>query len=185
MILLENTLISNDLKEVMFCCDLQVCKGACCVDGDAGAPLEAEEISLLEDYREELMPYLRFESIEIIRNLGVFDYDADGNFVTPLVRDKECVYAIFEKGCARCAIEKAFSEKAIPFRKPVSCHLYPVRLKALNGGKTAINYHAWDICVSALEKGRYANMPLWLFLEDSLIRKFGKKWFSKLAKSLR
>jgi len=185
MILLDTTLISDDLKEVMFCCDLPVCKGACCVEGDAGAPLEAEEISLLEDYREELTPYLRPESIEVLSHYGVFDYDAEGNFVTPLVTDKECAYAIFDKGVARCAIEKAFIEGAVPFRKPVSCHLYPARLKDLTDGKTAINYHAWDICRSALEKGQATCTPLWLFLEDSLTRKFGKKWFSRLAKSLR
>ena len=184
MILLENTLISDDLQTVHFSCDLKKCKGACCVEGDAGAPLEEEEISLLEDYIDEIKPYMLGEGIEEIRKNGVFDYDADGKYVTPLVNGKECAFVFFKDGIARCAIEEAYQGKRIPFPKPLSCHLYPVRIRELHEGE-ALNYHKWHICNKALENGMKLKMPLYLFLEEALIRKYGRNWYNKLAKLLR
>ncbi len=181
MIQLNEVLISDELRDVHFCCDLQRCKGACCVEGDAGAPLEEEEISLLEDYLEEIKSFMIPRGIDEIEKTGVFDYDADGKFVTPLVNGKECSFVYFEDGIARCAIEKAFREKAIPFPKPLSCHLYPIRISQV-GKKDAINYHKWQICNKALENGMKLKMPLYRFLEDALIRKYGRSWYNKLVK---
>jgi len=180
MISLQNTLISDDLKEVFFCCDMKKCKGACCIEGDAGAPLEEEEISLIEDYREEITCFMREEGKEEVEKNGVFYYDAEGRCLIPLVNGKECVFVYFENGIARCAIEKAFSEKKIPFPKPLSCHLYPVRIGKLYRGE-AVNYHKWQICEPALERGIKEKIPLYRFLEKSLKRKYGRNWYNKLA----
>jgi len=184
MIRVDNILVSDDLRDVSFCCDLEKCKGACCIEGDAGAPLEEKEISLLEDFKERIIPFMRQEGAAEIEKNGVIDYDAAGRYVTPLIKGKECVYVIFEDGIARCAIEKAYSENAIPFPKPISCHLYPVRISELKSGE-AVNYHKWYICSKALEKGKRINLPLYRFLEDSLVRKFGKTWYNNLAQSLK
>jgi hypothetical protein len=184
MIHFENTLISDDLTTVHFACDLAKCKGACCVDGDAGAPLEEEEISLIEDYLEEIKPFMLPDGIREIEKTGVFDYDAGGKYVTPLVNGKECAFVCFEEGIARCAIERAYQQKRIPIPKPVSCHLYPVRIKKLREGE-ALNYHKWHICNKALENGMKLKMPLYLFLEEALIRKYGRNWYNRLIKLLR
>lgn len=183
MISLGNTLISDDLKSVHFVCDLSKCKGACCVEGDAGAPLDEEEISFLEDYIEKIKPYMLETGIAQVERNGVFDYDADGNFVTPLVNDQECAFVYFENDITRCAIEQAYQEKKIPFAKPISCHLYPVRIKQLKTGE-GVNYHKWHICNKALENGEKLKMPLYRFLEEALIRKYGRTWYNKLVKLL-
>ena len=184
MIHVEGKYVSDDLVNVRFACDLGKCKGACCVEGDAGAPLEEEEISLLEDYIGEIVPFMRDTGIEEVKNTGVFCYDADGNFVTPLVHGRECAYVVFEEGIARCAVEQAFQQKKIPFAKPVSCHLYPARIKKLKGGE-GVNYHKWSICRKALENGNMLNMPLYLFLEEPLKRKYGRSWYNRFLKLLR
>lgn len=183
MIRLDDILISDDLRDVHFCCDLQQCKGACCVEGDAGAPLEEEEISLLEDYIETIKLFMVPKGIGEVEKTGVFDYDAEGKFVTPLVNGNECCYVYYEGDTARCSIEKAYQEKAIPFPKPLSCHLYPVRIKPV-GNRDAANYHKWHICNKALENGMKLKIPLYRFLEEALIRKYGRSWYNKLVKLL-
>jgi hypothetical protein len=183
MIKLDNILISDDLKTVHFACDLARCKGACCIEGDAGAPLEEEEISLLEDHIEAIKPFMLEPGIKEVENMGVFDYDPDGKFVTPLINGKECAFVYFEGGIARCAIEKAYQGKKIPFPKPISCHLYPVRINHLIFGE-GVNYHKWHICNKALENGIKAKMPLYRFLEEALIRKYGRNWYNRLVKLL-
>lgn len=182
MIHLDNTIISDDIRDTLFCCDLEKCKGACCVEGDAGAPLDGEEISLLEDYIEHIHPYMLPAGMEVVKANGVFDYDSDGNFVTPLVNDRECAFVYYEDGITRCAIEKAFTEKAIPFAKPVSCHLYPIRIKHLASGKEGLNYHKWHICRKAVEKGHNEKLPLYRFLDQALIRKYGRLWYNRFLK---
>ena len=183
MIHIEGKYVSDDLINIHFACDLAKCKGACCVEGDAGAPLEEEEISLLEDHIEDISPFMVEKGIEEIRNTGVFCYDTEARYVTPLVRGRECAYAIFEDGIARCAIEKAFLAKKIPFQKPISCHLYPVRIKKLFGAE-GVNYHKWKICNKALENGIKLKMPLYIFLEEALIRKYGRNWYNRLIRLL-
>jgi len=183
MICVDNTIISDDIRDVLFCCDLPKCKGICCVEGDAGAPLEEEEISLLEDHIDEIKPFMVEGGIEEVEKTGIFDYDAAGNFVTPLIKGRECVFVYFENEIARCAIEKAFQEKAIPFPKPISCHLYPIRISEIESGD-AVNYHKWSICRKAIENGRKLKLPLYQFLEEPLIRKYGRSWYNKLIKLL-
>jgi hypothetical protein len=183
MILLDSTILSDDLRDVYFCCDLEKCHGACCLEGDAGAPLAEEEISRFEDYIDMIKPYMVEGGVREVEKTGVFDYDADGKYVTPLIEGRECVYVYFDWGIARCAVEKAYQEKAIPFAKPISCHLYPIRITKIASGE-ALNYHKWVICKKALEKGRNEKLPLYQFLEDPLIRKYGRSWYNKLLKLL-
>jgi hypothetical protein len=180
MIIIDDTLISEELKTVYFSCNLSECRGDCCVEGDAGAPLEEEEISILEDYLEYIKPYMSPEGKAVVEKNGVFDYDTDGEYVTPLVKDRECAFVYFQNGISYCAIEKVWNEGKIPFQKPISCHLYPVRLKRLND-HTAVNYDRWDICKAALIKGKQDQMPLYKYLKTPLIRKFGKQWYQKLT----
>ncbi len=181
MIIIDNTNISDDLILVQFACNVKKCKGACCVAGDAGAPLSEEEISLLEDHIDKIKLFMTEAGKKVVDANGVFDYDIAGDFVTPLVNGRECAYANFTNGIAWCAIEKAWEEGVIKFRKPVSCHLYPVRITSY-ASYDAVNYHAWDICRSALINGRRIGMPLYVFLKDALIRKYGKLWYNKLEK---
>ncbi len=182
MIKIDDTLVSDDLKEVFFSCHLSQCHGDCCVEGDAGAPLEEEEISVLEDYIDEIKPFMNEKGRAVVEKSGVFDYDVDGELVTPLVNDRECAFVVFEKGIAFCAIEKAWLAGKIDFQKPVSCHLYPVRVSKLKNHR-AVNYEHWDICKAALIKGKEENTPLYRYLEVPLIRKFGKEWYRKLVAS--
>ena len=183
MIIVDDVLVTDDLKDTYFVCNLKACKGDCCVEGDAGAPLEEEEISIMEDYIDEIKPFMTKEGISVIEENGVFDYDIDGEYVTPLVNNRECAFVYFEKSIAFCAIEKAWIEKKLDFQKPVSCHLYPVRLDKV-GDKIAVNYHRWSICVPALHYGKEIGTPLYKYLKIPLERKFGKEWYAKLVKAI-
>jgi len=180
MLIIDDILVSDDLYLVKFRCALEKCLGACCVEGDAGAPLEEEEISNLEDYVDVIMEHMLPEGIETVKQSGVFDYDIEGKYVTPLIRGGDCAFINFRKGIAWCAIEKAYEEGKIPFRKPVSCHLYPVRLAKV-GESEAVNYHKWPICKPALDTGTREGIPLYVFLKDALSRRFGEKWYRKLV----
>jgi len=184
MIAIDNTINSDDLASVCFVCDLAKCKGACCVEGDAGAPLEEYEISELEDALDYVKPFMRPEGIEAVDQIGVFDYDAGGNYVTPLINGAECIFVVFtEDGTAACAIEKSWEAGKSRFRKPVSCHLYPVRISRYNDFD-AVNYHQWHVCQPALELGKKLNVPVYKFLKDSLIRKYGEKWYAQLCERI-
>jgi len=183
MIIVDDKYVSDDLYLVSFCCHLDRCKGACCVKGDAGAPLEEEEISIMEDELEKVKPYMSLRGIEVVDDLGVFDYDMHGNFVTPLVNDGECAFASFENGIAYCAIEKAYFEGVTKFRKPVSCHLYPVRITRYETFE-AVNYEKWTVCKPALKLGRKVELPLYVFLKDALIRKYGESWYKELENQI-
>lgn len=182
MIVVDNILVSDDLKDTYFACNLHACHGDCCVEGDAGAPLDEAEISVLEDYIEEVKPYMEPEGIAVIEKSGVFDYDMEGDYATPLVNDRACAFLYQEGEIRYCAIEKAWEEKKIPFQKPISCHLYPIRLSQV-GNTTAINYHQWSICAPALIYGKKQGEPLYVYLKTPLIRKFGKEWYDKLVVS--
>jgi hypothetical protein len=184
MIAIDDTINSDDLGKVCFVCNLGICKGACCVEGDAGAPLDEQEISELEDNLGYIRPFMNQAGIEVIEQTGVFDYDSYGHYVTPLVNGIECAFVVFnEEGIAGCAIEQAWEAGKSKFRKPVSCHLYPVRISRYNDFD-AVNYHQWHICRPALELGKKLNVPLYVFLKDSLIRKYGEKWYEKLRRSI-
>lgn len=180
MIAVDNVLVSDDIKDVCFACDLKKCLGECCVAGDAGAPLEEHEISILEDDIDVIKPYMTEEGIKVIEKNGIFEYDYDGEYVTPLVKDEECAFVVVENGISFCAIEKAWKDGKTEFRKPISCHLYPIRLSNI-GPDVVVNYHSWDVCKPALVAGKKIGDPLYKYLKDPLIRKFGQQWYEKLV----
>jgi len=177
---IDKYLISDDLGERHFCCDLKRCKGACCVKGDSGAPLEEEETKILDSIFEEIKPFLRPEGIAAIEKQGTHTIDADGDKVTVLVDNHECAYAVFENGIAFCGIEKAFTAGKTSFRKPISCHLYPVRIKKYEHF-TAVNYDIWSICDPARIEGARKKILVQEFVKDALIRKFGVQWYNELT----
>jgi hypothetical protein len=182
MIQIDDKLISLDVFEQPFACDLSKCKGACCVHGDSGAPLDETEVEAIEKAWPFVKSYLREESIKSIQEQGFSVVDDDGDIVTPLLNGEECAYAIFEDGIALCAIEKAFFANQITFRKPLSCHLYPIRLGKLRDG-TAVNYHHWHICESARQNGKLLGTKVYEFAADALKRKFGDAWYEELNHS--
>jgi hypothetical protein len=180
MIELDGKLISLDVFEKKFVCDLNACKGACCVQGDAGAPLTEEEASILDDIYEDVKPYLRPEGIAAIEQQGKYYIDWDNEPVTTLVNNKECAYAIFdEKGTALCGIEKAYNEGKVSFKKPISCHLYPIRVDKLSEYE-AVNYNEWNICKPACACGEQLNVKVYRFLKEAIIRKWGKAFYDEL-----
>ncbi len=183
MIIIDKIIVSDDFRDARFCCNLEKCLGVCCVEGDAGAPLEEEEIALLEDHIEEIKPYMREEGLEVIEKRGLFDYDDSGEFVTPLINDRDCAFVFYENNVARCAIEKAHDEGRIDFRKPISCHLYPVRITK-NEHFEAVNYHKWFICEPARTSGKNNGVWLYKYLEKPLVRKYGQAWYDKLTKEI-
>lgn len=181
MLQIQDTLVSLDLAERFFCCDLDACKGQCCLDGDAGAPLsdgEADEIRrVLPEIWDDLLPAARLE----IEENGVSYTDIEGDEVTALVNGSNCVFATLdENGCWICAIERAFRQGRIDFYKPVSCHLYPVRIKEYESF-TAVNYHRWKICKAAEVLGRAKGIRAYRFLEGPLRRRFGNEWYEELS----
>jgi hypothetical protein len=141
--------------------------------------LEEDEISLLEDHLQAILPFMTDRGRDVVLSQGVFDYDAAGKFVTPLVNDAECAYTNFSGEIAYCSIEKAYEQGKIPFRKPVSCHLYPVRIQEYSSYE-AVNYHKWHICKPALKNGSRKNIRLYRFLKEALVRKYGKEWYKEL-----
>lgn len=184
MIVIDNTIISDDLKSSYFVCDLNRCKGACCVEGDLGAPLEDRELEIMERIYPQVAPYLSHEGRESIEKHGVYVKDYEGDFSTPTISGKECAYAIYDQqGILKCGIEKAYLDGKTAFRKPISCHLYPVRITSYDD-YDAINYDRWNICSPACELGQALKIPLYKFLKAPFIRKYGKKWFDALEKAI-
>ncbi len=182
MLQIRDTLVSLDIIEKQFVCDLQRCKGICCVHGDSGAPLEEEEKKELEQSYAGIEPFMRAEGREAVREQGVAVIDEDGDLVTPLINGRECAYTYLDKGIYKCAIEKAWMEKKISFRKPVSCHLFPVRLRKYEN-YTAVNFEFWRDCRPALELGKKTGTYVYEFLEEALTRRFGKEWFLELREA--
>lgn len=180
MIRIDKILVSEEIFEKRFLCDLSACKGACCVEGDSGAPVEAEEIGIMEQALEDIKPYMRKEGIDRVDEVGVFTVDTDGEYVTPLVDGKECAFVNFDQhGIAKCAIEMAYRNGKIDFPKPVSCHLYPIRLTELKDF-TAVNYHHWPVCDPARSCGAKLDVKVFRFLKEPIIRKFGADFFQQL-----
>ncbi len=184
MIAIDDMLISDEVVDVEFVCNLNVCKGACCVEGDSGAPLEEEELVILEQTYDKIKSYIPESGIQAIETQGLYVIDEDGDYVTPLVEgNKHCAFVFFdEQGIAKCSIEKAYNDNVIDFKKPISCHLYPVRVKKYKN-YTAINYHKWQLCDSACTLGQQLQVPVYKFLKDPLIRKFGTEWYEQLCKA--
>ncbi|GAB4404072.1 MAG: DUF3109 family protein [Bacteroidia bacterium] len=181
MLEVEGHLVSTEVVEEMFACDLARCKGACCVEGDLGAPLEAAELPVLEAIYPQVKPFLRREGIRAIEQQGTSVRDFTGGHSTPLVEGRECAYVLFdERGTAMCGIEKAHEAGAVDFRKPISCHLYPIRTLPLRGGNEALNYERWDICAAACVRGASSGIRVYAFLKEALIRRYGAAFYEQL-----
>ena len=177
---LGKTVISEEILENHFVCDLHACKGACCVDGSAGAPLEDEETQILESLFQQMKPHLRTEGVRAIEDQGSFVKGSDGDWETPLVNNQECAYTVFtENGVAQCGIEKAYNAGDINWKKPISCHMYPVRIREYSM-LTAVNYHRWEICDPACGLGDQLKVPIYKFVKEALVRKFGQQWYDEL-----
>lgn len=182
MIQVQDKIISIDIFQKHFVCDLNACKGACCVEGDSGAPLLEEEKSILEDSYEKIKPYMRKKGVNEIDKNGVALYDDDGDLTTPLVNNRECAFAVFEKGITKCSIEKAYLDGKIDFKKPISCHLFPIRIKSYSDFD-AVNYEKIAVCKSACKHGQKLEIPIYLFLKEALIRKYGEDWYKELLEA--
>ncbi|MHC1733466.1 MAG: DUF3109 family protein [Bacteroidales bacterium] len=179
MLQIDDTIVSLALIEKKFSCDLAACKGSCCRYGDTGAPLTALEAAELERIRPELLPFLRPEGIRAIEKLGTSVTDIEGELVTPLIRNEECAYTIMEDDVYKCGIETAFNVGAVNFRKPLSCHLFPVRVKQYSSFR-AVNYEEWSICKPGVACGVKQNSELFRYLREPLLRAFGEEWYDKL-----
>ena len=183
MIQIDDKLISEDLFSEEFVCNLAKCKGICCVEGDAGAPLDKDETKILDEIYPKIKPYLRPEGIQAIEEQGTYTLDFEGDLVTPLVNNAECAYVIFdEKGYTKCAIEKAYEDGVIDWQKPISCHLYPIRITEYSNF-SAINYHEWDICSDACTLGKELGVKVYQFLKKPLIRKYGEEFYQTLSEA--
>lgn len=180
MIILGDCILSDELYEEQFVCDLPVCKGGCCVEGDAGAPLTGEETLILARIASQLIPYMIPEGLAAIDKQGYWVQDEEGELTTPLVEGRQCAYVFFDDaGIAKCAIEKAWEQGLVDFQKPISCHLYPIRVKKYPHYE-ALNYHRWPLCDCARVKGKGAGVRVYRFLKDALIRKYGVEWYDDL-----
>jgi len=181
MIAIGNTYISDDVADQFFVCNLEKCQGACCVEGDAGAPLADEELAILEGIYDKVKPYLSQAGIQAIEAQGKYVKDQDGDWGTTTIGNHECAYAIYdEKGTLQCGIEQAYNDGEIAFKKPISCHLYPIRITQYDQ-YDAINYDRWSVCSSACSLGASLGVPLYQFLKEPLIRKYGEAWYAELV----
>jgi len=180
MIIVKKTYLSDDIAERAFICDLERCKGACCEEGDLGAPLEQEELAILEEIFEQIKPYMSEIGRQTAEKEGLYVLDSEGDYSTTTVKGKECIFAKKdEKGFWKCSIEEAYNEGKIAFPKPISCHLYPIRITKY-AEYDAINYHQWHICSAACVLGEKLKVPLYEFLKEPLIRKYGEQWYEEL-----
>ncbi len=183
MFQLGKTIVSEEIIENDFVCNINACKGACCVEGEAGAPLEDGETQVLVDIYSKVKPFLRPEGVAEIEKQGAFIKGEDGEWETPLVNGSECAYVVFaDNGTAKCGLEEAYNQGATKWKKPVSCHLYPIRVREYSE-LTAVNYHKWEICDTACSLGEELKVPIYKFVKEALIRKFGKKWYAELEQT--
>lgn len=183
MIQIAKTLLSDDIFEAQFICDLCKCKGQCCVDGESGAPLTREEHDQIQAILPEIWDDLSPKAQELISEQGISYTDTDGELVTSIVNGEECVFTYYdENGICKCAIDTAYREGRIAVQKPISCHLYPIRLTDY-ADYTAVNYHQWSICRPAVKLGRKEGVPLYRFLREPLIRRFGEEWYNEVCEA--
>jgi hypothetical protein len=182
MIEIEGKIISRYIFEKRFVCDLNACKGACCVEGDSGAPLEDHEAEMMEQVFNESIDFMEPDGIEAVKQQGAFVIDSDGDKVTPLVNGKHCAFVTFQNGIAQCAIEKAWKAGKTSFKKPISCHLYPIRIHKTKKME-ALNYDEWKICAPACTCGSQLNVPVYRFLKEPIIRKYGEQFYHLLEEA--
>lgn len=179
MIQLGKTLVSEEIIKNDFVCNLAACKGACCVAGDAGAPVEKDETEILEAIYKKVKPLLRKKGVAAIEKQGVYIVTEHGDYETPLIDGQECAYVIFDGKTALCGIEQAYNQGLITWKKPVSCHLYPIRVNDYSEF-AAVNYDRWEICDDACTLGKELQVPVYKFVKEALIRKFGSDWYNDL-----
>lgn len=180
MVQIDDVIVSFDIFKEKFYCDINACKGECCIEGDAGAPLESKEVELLKKVLPVIWDDLSDEAKDIINKQGVCYKDVDGDLVTSIVNGKDCVFTCYDdNGYCLCAIEKAYRDGKTDFYKPISCHLYPIRVGKY-GSYKALNYHRWNVCKAAVLLGEKKNTPIYKFLKEPLIRSFGEEWYTEL-----
>jgi hypothetical protein len=180
LIEIKDKIVSLELFKKNFVCDLNACKGACCVEGDEGAPLTFEEVDIIEEILEDVKPYMRPEGIAEVEKNGVFYMAPNNEPVTTLVNGQECAFVYFdEKGITKCAIEKAYLEGKTTFKKPISCHLYPIREKKFHDF-IALNYDKWSICDPACKLGDNLKVPVYKFLKEPIIRAYGEDFYNEM-----
>jgi hypothetical protein len=184
MIEVQHTLVHEDIISESFVCNLNKCKGICCVEGDAGAPLEVAETAILADVYPKIKHLLEPRGIAAIEQQGTSVVDADGDLTTPCVDgNKECAYVTFENGVTKCGIEKGYEQGLVDWQKPISCHLYPIRVTPYPEFDV-LNYDRWHICHDACSFGRELKVPVYQFLKGPLVRKYGAEWFSELEQAV-
>lgn len=194
MLLIQDTIVSLEVLEKEFCCDLDNCKGCCCIEGDAGAPVTPEEEERLRAMLPELLPMMTIEARQVAEREGIAYNDPSGERVLQIVNDKDCIFARTDhNGWCYCVIERLYNQQSgsgsqdpaggtrnIGFKKPVSCHLYPIRLTQI-GQRVGVEYHRWDICHSSRQLGHKLHLPLYKFLKEPLVRRFGQDWYNELC----
>ncbi|WP_395627620.1 DUF3109 family protein [Daejeonella sp.] len=181
MIEVKNTLVHEDIVRENFVCNLNKCKGICCIEGDSGAPLERSELAILEEIYPIIKPYMTEKGIAVIEEFGTHVKDFEGDYTTPCVdTNKECAYVIMENGISKCSIEKAYEEGKIGWKKPISCHLYPIRITNYPEFEV-LHYDRWNICSPACSFGNELKVPVYQFLKEPLIRKYGAEWYQELV----
>ena len=180
-----DVLVSLDIFTECFCCDLDACKGECCVEGDAGAPVTLDEISGIEEALDTVWPDLTASAQAVIDKQGVAYTDQEGDLVTSIVGGKDCVFTCHEDGCCLCTLEKAYRAGKAKFCKPISCALYPIREVRLSNGLIGLNYHRWAVCSDAVKKGKELDLPIYKFLKEPLTRRFGSEWYEMLEEAAR
>lgn len=177
-------ILTSEILTEYFCCELEACKGICCVEGDSGAPLTLDEVGEMENVLDEVWPDLSAQAQSVIDRQGVAYTDAEGDLVTSIVQGRDCVFTCYgTDGCCYCASDKAFREGRTAWDKPISCALYPIREKHFRDGSVGLQYHRWDICRPAVEKGRRLNLKLYQFLKAPLVRRFGQAWYDELCEA--
>jgi len=174
-------LISSDILTERFCCDYEKCRGVCCIEGDAGAPVTMDEIAGIEDALDTVWSDLSASAQSVIDRQGVAYTDQEGDLVTSIVRGKDCVFTCYNGDSCLCALEKAYRAGKTKFCKPISCALYPIRVKTFADGTVALNYHRWKICEDAVKKGQALDLPVYQFLKEPLTRRFGAEWYQELC----
>ncbi len=184
IIQIDNVLISLDCLTERFCCDLEKCNGQCCVEGDAGAPVTLDEIGGIEDSLDTVWNDLSAAAQAVIDKQGVAYIDEEGDMVTSIVNGKDCVFTCHEKGCCYCTLEKAYRAGKTKFCKPISCYLYPIREVKVGENMVGLNYHEWDVCKCAREKGKELNLRVYQFLKQPLIDRFGAEWYKSLEEAV-
>ncbi len=189
---IDGILISSDILTEKFCCDLSACKGRCCIEGDAGAPVTTDEVMEIENVLDKVWGDMSASAQTVVDKQGVAYTDEEGDLVTSIVNGKDCVFTYYDDiedfnthkpihGCCLCSLEKAFRNGQSSFCKPISCALYPIRVKTFKDGTTALNYNRWHVCKDAIKKGRELNIPVYRFLEAPLVRRFSQEWYDELC----